>query len=51
LAEVTPGNLRELTEIALQICNLLLTARKLPNQHFSSLPKQAAEEMMMALAR
>jgi hypothetical protein len=50
LAAVKPDQLRELTEVALKITNRLLVARGLPEQYFTELPRQAAEEMMRALA-
>jgi hypothetical protein len=50
LAAVTPDQLRDLTEIALKIANLLSRARGLQGQHFTKLPRDAAEEMMRALA-
>ena len=50
LAAVKPDQLRELTEIALKIANRLLLARGLQDQYFTELPRQAAEEMMKALA-
>jgi hypothetical protein len=50
LAAVTPVQLRELTEVALQIANHLLVARGLQDQYFTELPREAAEEMMKVLA-
>jgi hypothetical protein len=51
LAKITPAELRELTDSALELCNLLLAARGLPAQYFNPLPKQAAEQMMAALGQ
>jgi hypothetical protein len=50
LAAVTPVQLRELTDLALNIANHLLAARGLQDQHFTELPREAAQEMMTALA-
>jgi hypothetical protein len=48
-AAVQPNQLRELTDIALEITNQLLLARGLQNQYFTELPREAAEAMMKAL--
>jgi hypothetical protein len=50
LAEVKPDQLRELTDVALKIANSLLVSRRLPEQYFTELPREAAENMMRALA-
>jgi hypothetical protein len=50
IADVLPDQLRELTDIALEIANQLLVARSLQKQDFSALPREAAEAMMKALA-
>jgi hypothetical protein len=50
LAAVKPVQLRELAEVALKIANRLLLAHGLQDQYFTELPRQAAEEMMKALA-
>lgn len=50
LAAVTPYQLRDLTDLALKIANRLLLARSLRDQHFTKLPRGAAEAMMKALA-
>jgi hypothetical protein len=49
-AAVRPDQLRELTNVALEIGNKLLLARGLQPQCFSELPREAAEAMMQALA-
>ena len=41
---------RDVTDIALQAANLLLRSKGLPDQYFTDLPREAAEEMMKALA-
>jgi hypothetical protein len=51
MAAVTPDQLRDLTEIALKIANLLLRARGLQDQHFTKLVREAAEAMMKSLSR
>lgn len=51
LAAVKPNQLRDLTDMALKIANQLLLARGLQNQHFTQLPRGAAEAMIEALAR
>ena len=51
MAAVTPGQLRDLTDVALRIANTLLQARGLPVQYFTELPKAHAEAMMKALQR
>jgi hypothetical protein len=50
LASVKPDQLRELTEVALKIANRLLVAHGLSEQFFTELPRQAAEDIMKALA-
>src|SRR5258708_6090075 len=40
---------RELTDIALEIANQLLLAGGLQNQYFNEMPREAAEAMMKAL--
>lgn len=50
MAAVKPDQLRDLTEVALKIANRLLLARGLQDQYFTDLPREAAEEMMKALA-
>jgi AbiU2 len=50
LAAVRPDQLRELTDIALEIANRLLLVRGLQDQHFNQEPRKAAESMMTALA-
>jgi hypothetical protein len=49
-AKVTAVQLRDLTELALKIVNHLLLARGLKDEAFTSLPLEAAEAMMKALA-
>jgi hypothetical protein len=49
-AKITAFQLRNLTEIALKIANCMLLARGLRDEHFTTLPREAAEEMMKALA-
>jgi hypothetical protein len=51
LASVTPGELQDITEIALKIANLLLSSCGLQDQHFTDLPRQDAASMMATLAR
>jgi hypothetical protein len=48
-AAVRPDQLRELTDIALKIANRLLLARRLQDQYFTELPREAAEAMMKVL--
>jgi hypothetical protein len=50
LAAVRPDQLRELTDIALEIANRLLLACGLQDQYFNEEPRKAAEAMMKALA-
>jgi len=50
MAEVTPDQLRELTDSALEMVNLLYRACGMQEQFFTALPKEAAEGMMLALA-
>jgi hypothetical protein len=49
-AAVTPGELRDLTDVALAVANRLLLACDLQDQRFTESPRKAAEEMMRALA-
>ena len=49
MAAVKPDQLRNLTDIALKITNRLLLARRLQDQYFTELPREAAEAMMKAL--
>src|SRR5450759_2477524 len=49
MAAVKPDQLRGLTDMALEITNRLLLARKLQDQYFTELPRKAAEAMMKAL--
>jgi hypothetical protein len=51
MAAVTPGQLRELTELALKIVNRLLLAHGLNDQHFAPLPREDAERIMRALGK
>ena len=51
LADVTPGELRDITDIALKIANRLLLSFGLQDQHFTDLPREDAVSMMTALAR
>lgn len=48
-AAVEPAQLRELTDIALEVANRLLQACNLQHQYFTELPRKAAEAMMKAL--
>lgn len=50
LAAVKPNQLRDLTDMALKIANHLLLARGIQDQHFTKLPRGAAEAMIRALA-
>lgn len=50
-AEVTPGELRDLTDVALEIANRLLRACGLQDQYFTDLPREDAVSMMTALAK
>jgi hypothetical protein len=50
-AAVTPNELRELTEMALAICNSLRSACGLGDFAFSDTPREDAEAMMRTLAR
>jgi hypothetical protein len=49
LANVKPLELREVTDIALQVANRLLRLCGLQEQHFTKEPRNAAIEMMRAL--
>jgi hypothetical protein len=51
MAAVTPGQLRELIELALKIVNRLLLARGLKDQYFTPLPREDAEKIMRALGK
>jgi hypothetical protein len=51
LADVTPGELRDITDIALKIANRLLLSCDLQDQEFTDLPREDAVSMMTALAR
>ena len=51
LANVTPGELRDVTDIALKITNRLLLSCGLQDQHFTDMPRQDAVTMMTALAK
>lgn len=50
-AGVTPGELRDVTDMALEIANRLLLACGLQDQHFTDLPREDAASMMTALAK
>jgi len=50
-ADVTPNDLRDLTEIALKVVNRLLIARGFRDQVFAELPLEDASKMLKALAR
>ena len=50
MAAVKPDQLRELTNVALEITNRLLLARGLQDQHFTDLPREAAQAMMNVLS-
>ena len=49
MAAVKPDQLRELTDMALEVTNQLLLARGLRKQYFNEMPLEAAEAMMRAL--
>jgi HEPN superfamily AbiU2-like protein len=49
MAAVKPDELRELTNVALEIANRLLLACGLRDQFFTDLPREAAQAMMKAL--
>lgn len=51
LADVTPGELRDVTDMALKIANRLLLSCGLQDQHFTDLPREDTVSMMTALAR
>jgi hypothetical protein len=51
LANVKPGELRDVTDTALKIANRLLLACGLQDQHFTDMPRQDAARMMTALAK
>lgn len=51
LADVTPDELRDVTDIALQIANCLLLSCGLQDQHFTDLPREDAVSMMTTLAK
>jgi AbiU2 len=48
-AAITPGEMRDLTEIALKIVNHLLLARGLRDHFFNELPRQDAEAILKTL--
>jgi len=48
-AAITPGQMRDLTEIALKIVNQLLSARGLGDHSFNTLARDDAEAMLKAL--
>jgi len=50
MAAVTPNELRDLTDMALNLANRLLLACGLQDQHFTDFPREAAEAMMKTLA-
>ncbi|SDB04100.1 AbiU2 domain-containing protein [Bauldia litoralis] len=50
MAAVKPDELRDLTNLALNVANRLLMARGLPEHVVTSLPREAAEAMMQKLA-
>lgn len=50
-AAVTPNQLRDLTEIALEVANRLLMARGLNDHVFNTLPLTHADAMLKVLAR
>jgi hypothetical protein len=47
---VKPDELRQLTEMALQIANRLLLAHGLKDQYFTEFPREAAQAMMRTLS-
>jgi hypothetical protein len=49
MAAVKPDQFRDLTDLALKIANRLLLARRLQDQYFTELPREAAEAMMKVL--
>jgi hypothetical protein len=49
MAAVKPNQLRDLTDMALNIANRLLLARGLQDQYFTELPRGAADAMMKTL--
>jgi hypothetical protein len=49
LADITPGELRDLTDIALKIANRLLLSCGLQDQHFTDFPREDAMRMMTTL--
>ncbi|RXG88728.1 hypothetical protein [Bradyrhizobium zhanjiangense] len=51
LAKVSASELRELTEVALDLFNALAAVRGLPMQHFSPLPVEDAKSMMATLGK
>jgi hypothetical protein len=51
LAAVTPGELRDATDVALKIANRLLQSCGLQDQHLTDLPREDAVSMMTVLGR
>lgn len=51
LADVTPSELRNVTDMALKIVNRLLLSCGLQDQRFTNLPREDAVNMMNALAK
>jgi len=49
-ADVTPDELRNLTDLSLDVANRLLVACGLPKERFTPHPKEYADAMMKALA-
>lgn len=50
MAAVRPDQVRDLTEMAMDIASRLLLARGLRDQHFTKLPRESAKAMMKTLA-
>ncbi|MET4328541.1 hypothetical protein ABIB80_004376 [Bradyrhizobium sp. i1.15.2] len=50
LAKVSPAELRELTDIALNLFNAMAAIRGVTKQHFTELPTREAKSMMATLA-
>ena len=51
LAKISPGELRELTDVALDLFNALAVSRGQQEQHFTDLPISDAKSMMEALTK